>query len=101
MEELKKINRVIGRVQPGAPHRVLLVIDATTGHNGIVQAARFNEAVPVTGLVLTKLDGTARGVIVVGMQDFLKVPVSYVGVGEKIEDLLPFDSLDYANALLS
>ena len=101
MEELKKINRVIGRVQPGAPHRVLLVIDATTGHNGIVQAARFNEAVPVTGLVLTKLDGTARGGIVVGMQDILKVPVSYVGVGEKIEDLLPFDSLDFANALLS
>lgn len=101
MEELKKINRVIGRVQPGAPHRVLLVIDATTGHNGIAQAARFNEAVPVTGLVLTKLDGTARGGIVVGMQDILKVPVCYVGVGEKLEDLLPFEAEDFARALLA
>jgi fused signal recognition particle receptor len=101
MEELKKINRVIGRVQPGAPHRVLLVIDATTGHNGIAQAARFNEAVPVTGLVLTKLDGTARGGIVVGMQDTLKVPVCYVGVGEKLEDLLPFEAADFARALLA
>lgn len=101
MEELKKINRVIGRVQPGAPHRVLLVIDATTGHNGIAQALHFNEAVPVSGLVLTKLDGTARGGIVVGIQDILKVPVCYVGVGEKLGDLLPFDSADFARALLA
>jgi fused signal recognition particle receptor len=101
MEELKKINRVIGRVQPGAPHRVLLVIDATTGHNGIAQARCFNDAVPVTGLVLTKLDGTARGGIVVGIQDVLKVPVCYVGVGEKLDDLLPFDAADFARALLA
>lgn len=101
MEELKKINRVIGRVQPGAPHRVLLVIDATTGHNGIAQAASFNEAVPVTGLVLTKLDGTARGGIVIGIQDILKVPVCYVGVGENLEDLLPFEAADFARALLA
>ncbi len=101
MEELKKINRVIGRVQPGAPHRVLLVIDATTGHNGIAQAQHFNEAVPVTGLVLTKLDGTARGGIVVGIQDILKAPVCYVGVGEKLDDLLPFDPAAFSRALLS
>lgn len=101
MEELKKINRVIDRVQPGAPHRVLLVIDATTGHNGIAQALHFNEAVPVTGLVLTKLDGTARGGIVVGIQDSLKVPVCYVGMGEKLDDLLPFDAADFARALLA
>jgi fused signal recognition particle receptor len=101
MEELKKINRVIGRLQPGAPHRVLLVIDATTGHNGIAQAAHFNEAVPVDGLILTKLDGTARGGIVVAIQDLLKVPVCYVGMGEQLEDLLPFDALDFAKALLA
>ncbi len=101
MEELKKISRVIGRIQPGAPHRVLLVIDATTGHNGIAQAQHFNEAVPITGLVLTKLDGTARGGIVVGIQDTLKVPVSYIGVGEKLDDLLPFDAPGFARALLS
>ena len=101
MEELKKINRVIGRVQPGAPHRVLLVIDATTGHNGIAQAAHFNEAVPVNGLILTKLDGTARGGIVVAIQDLLKVPVRYVGMGEQLEDLLPFDPHDFARALLA
>lgn len=101
MEELKKIHRVISRVQPGAPHRVLLVIDATTGHNGIAQALHFNEAVPVTGLVLTKLDGTARGGIVVGIQDILKVPVCYVGIGEKIGDLLPFAADDFARALLA
>lgn len=101
MEELKKINRVIGRVQPGAPHRVLLVIDATTGHNGIAQAHSFNEAVPVTGLVLTKLDGTARGGIVVGIQDALQVPVCYVGLGEKLDDLIPFDAAGFARALLA
>jgi fused signal recognition particle receptor len=100
MEELKKINRVIGRALPGAPHQVLLVIDATTGHNGINQASRFNEAVPITGLILTKLDGTARGGIVVGVQDILKIPVCYVGIGEKIDDLEPFDAAAFARALL-
>lgn len=100
MEELKKINRVIGRRLPGAPHRVLLVIDATTGHNGIAQAARFNEAVPVTGIVLTKLDGTARGGIVAGVQDKMKIPVSYIGIGEKMEDLEPFHAEEFARALI-
>lgn len=101
MEELKKIHRVINRLHPGAPHQVLLVLDATTGHNGIAQAARFNEAVPVTGVVLTKLDGTARGGIVVAVRDTLNIPVRYVGIGEKMEDLTPFDAAAFAQALLS
>ncbi len=101
MDELKKIHRVIGRMHPGAPHQVLLVLDATTGHNGIAQAARFNEAVPVTGVVLTKLDGTARGGIVVAVRDTLNIPVRYVGIGEKMEDLTPFDASAFAQALLS
>ncbi|MEW5785399.1 MAG: signal recognition particle-docking protein FtsY [Bacillota bacterium] len=100
MEELKKINRVVGRVVPGAPHRVLLVLDATTGHNGLVQAARFHEAVAVTGVVLTKLDGTARGGIVVAVRDALNLPVRYIGIGEKMEDLEPFQAEEFARALL-
>ena len=100
MEELKKIQRVIGRLHPGAPHQVLLVLDATTGQNGIAQAARFNEAVPVTGVVLTKLDGTARGGIVVAVRDTMNIPVRYVGVGEKMEDLTPFDPSAFTRALL-
>lgn len=100
MEELKKIHRVIGRLHPGAPHQVLLVLDATTGQNGIAQAARFNEAVPVTGVVLTKLDGTARGGIVVAVRDTMNIPVRYVGVGEKMEDLTPFDPSAFTRALL-
>jgi fused signal recognition particle receptor len=101
MEELKKIHRVIARLHPGAPHQVLLVLDATTGHNGIAQAARFDEAVPVTGVVLAKLDGTARGGIVVAVRDTLNIPVRYVGIGEKMEDLAPFDASAFAQALLS
>ncbi len=100
MEELKKIHRVIGRSHQGAPHQVLLVIDATTGQNGIAQAASFNEAVNITGLVLTKLDGTARGGIVVGVQDALQVPVKYIGIGEKITDLASFAAHDFVRALL-
>lgn len=101
MEELKKIYRVIGRLHPGAPHQVLLILDATTGHNGIAQAARFHEAVPVTGVILTKLDGTARGGIVVAVRDALNIPVRYIGIGEKMEDLTPFDASTFAQALLS
>ncbi len=100
MEELNKIYRVIGRNQPGAPHQVLLVIDATTGQNAAVQAASFNEALPLTGIILTKLDGTARGGIVIGIQDTLKVPVRFVGTGEKIDDLIPFSAGDFIDALL-
>jgi len=100
MEELKKIYRVIGRNLEGAPHQVLLVIDATTGQNAAVQAASFNEALPLTGIILTKLDGTARGGIVIGIQDTLKIPVCFVGTGEKIDDLIPFSAGDFIDALL-
>jgi fused signal recognition particle receptor len=100
MEELNKIYRVIGRNMPGAPHQVLLVIDATTGQNAMAQAISFNEALPLNGLILTKLDGTARGGIVVGIQDSLEIPVRYIGIGEKMEDLAPFDAEDFVNALM-
>lgn len=100
MEELNKIYRVIGRSLPGAPHQVLLVIDATTGQNAMAQAKSFNEALPLSGLILTKLDGTARGGIVVGIQDSLDIPVRYIGTGEKMEDLAPFNAEDFVNALM-
>ena len=100
MEELNKIYRVIGRNMPGAPHQVLLVIDATTGQNAMAQAKSFNEALPLSGLILTKLDGTARGGIVVGIQDSLDIPVRYIGTGEKMEDLAPFNAEDFVNALM-
>jgi fused signal recognition particle receptor len=100
MEELKKIHRVIGRIVPGAPHQVLLVLDATTGHNGLAQAARFHEAVTVDGVVLTKLDGTARGGIVVAVREALDLPVRYVGIGEKMEDLEPFQPEEFTRVLL-
>ncbi len=101
MEELKKIKRVIGKRIPDAPHEVYLVLDATTGQNGLVQARQFNEAVGVTGIILAKLDGTARGGIVVAIQRELGVPVLYVGVGEQIDDLQPFDPEAYVEALFA
>ena len=91
MEELKKIKRVIARECPQAPHEVLLVVDATTGQNAIAQARVFNEAVGVSGIVLTKLDGTARGGIVVAINQELGIPVKFVGVGESVDDLKPFE----------
>jgi len=100
MEELNKINRVIGRCQEGAPHQVLLVLDATTGQNAVAQAKSFNQSLSLSGLILTKLDGTARGGIVVSIQDSLGIPVRYVGLGEKIEDLAPFEPAQFARALL-
>ncbi len=100
MEELNKIYRVIGRNIPGAPHRVLLVVDATTGQNAVAQARSFNQSLPIDGLILAKLDGTARGGIVINIQDELNIPVCYVGTGEKMEDLAPFDPEDFARALL-
>ncbi len=100
MEELNKIYRVIGRNIDEAPHRVLLVVDATTGQNAVAQAKKFNQSVPIDGLILTKLDGTARGGIVINIQDELDIPVSYVGTGEKLEDLAPFDPEYFARALL-
>ena len=100
MEELKKINRVIGRAIPGAPHETLLVLDATTGLNAMSQAREFHQAVVITGIVVTKLDGTAKGGAVVGIARDLRVPVRYVGVGESPEDLQPFNPQEFAAALL-
>jgi len=100
MEELKKIRRVVQRMNPAAPHEVLLVIDASTGQNGLQQAKQFSSAVGVTGLVLTKLDGTAKGGIVLAIGRALDIPVRFVGVGEAIEDLQPFDRAAFVDALL-
>ncbi|MCD6506016.1 signal recognition particle-docking protein FtsY [Candidatus Poribacteria bacterium] len=99
MMELQKIARVMGRELPGAPHEVLLVLDATTGQNAIMQAKTFNEAVPVTGIALTKLDGTAKGGIVLAVRDTLGIPVKLIGVGEGIEDLRDFNAREFVEAL--
>ena len=99
MGELAKIRRVAGRAASGAPHEVLLVVDATVGQNGIAQARRFMETAGVTGIVLTKLDGTAKGGVAVAIAGELGVPIRYVGVGEGIDDLLPFSAEDYVAAL--
>jgi fused signal recognition particle receptor len=100
MEELAKMRRVAGREIPGAPHRSLLVLDATTGGNGLVQAKKFVDAAGVTGVVLTKLDGTAKGGVVLAILRELGIPVVAVGVGEGKDDLVPFDVRDFASALL-
>jgi fused signal recognition particle receptor len=100
IEELKKIRRVIARELPGAPHETLLVLDAVTGQNGLQQARVFKEATDVSGIVLTKLDGTAKGGVVISIQEELGVPVKYIGVGEDVEDLQPFDPAQFAQALL-
>jgi len=99
MEELSKMRRIAGREIPGAPHQVLLVLDATTGMNGLAQARRFVEAGGATGVVLTKLDGSARGGIVLAIYRELGLPVLFVGVGEGVDDLVPFDPAQYARAL--
>jgi len=99
MEELKKVKRVIAKAAPGAPHEVLLVLDATNGQNAIAQARQFHEALGVTGLVLTKLDGTAKGGVVIGICDELKLPVAWVGVGEKVADLRTFEPKEFVAAL--
>ncbi len=100
MEELKKIHRVAARELPGAPHETLLVLDAVTGTNGLVQAKEFHATVPLTGLILTKLDGTAKGGIAVAIARELNLPVRYIGVGEALDDLQPFDPTAYVDALL-
>ena len=100
IEELKKIVRVMGKALAGAPHERLLVIDATVGQNGLAQARQFHEAVGVTGLAVTKLDGTAKGGIVVAIAQTLKLPIRYVGVGEAADDLLDFDAAQFVEALL-
>ncbi|MFH1080270.1 MAG: signal recognition particle-docking protein FtsY [Pseudomonadota bacterium] len=99
MEELKKMKRIMEREVPGAPHEVLLVIDATTGQNAINQAKIFNEGIGVTGIVLTKLDGTSKGGIVIRIARELQIPIRYIGIGEQLEDLRPFHSDDFIEAL--
>lgn len=99
MEELKKMKRIMAREVPGAPHEVLLVIDATTGQNAINQAKMFTEDIGVTGIVLTKLDGTSKGGIVIRIAGELKIPIRYIGVGEQLEDLRPFDTEEFIEAL--
>lgn len=99
MEELKKVHRVIGKRQPGAPHEVLLVLDATTGQNGLQQARQFTQALHVNGIVLTKLDGTAKGGMVIAIHNQLGIPIKLIGVGEGVEDLQPFNARDFVAAL--
>jgi fused signal recognition particle receptor len=99
MEELQKIHRVIGKKLSGAPHEVWLVLDATTGQNAISQAEIFNKALGVTGIILTKLDGTAKGGIVIGISQQLKIPIQYIGIGEKVDDLRPFNAQDFVQAI--
>ncbi|MCG0048600.1 signal recognition particle-docking protein FtsY [Priestia aryabhattai] len=101
MKELEKVKRVIEREIPGAPHEVLLVLDATTGQNALSQAKTFSEATNVTGIVLTKLDGTAKGGIVLAIRNELKLPVKFVGLGEKVDDLQPFETEQYIYGLFA
>jgi fused signal recognition particle receptor len=99
MQELQKLHRVIGKQLPGAPHEVLLVLDATTGMNALNQAREFNKAVPLSGLVVTKLDGTSKGGMVVAIQKELGLPIKFIGLGEQADDLQPFDAKQFAQAL--
>ena len=99
MAELEKMCRIAGREVPGAPHQVLLIIDATTGQNGLQQARQFTEHAGTTGIVLTKLDGTAKGGVVVGIARELGLPIQFVGIGEKVEDLLPFNPREFVESL--
>jgi len=100
MEELKKMRRVLEREMPGAPHDIWLVLDATTGQNGIAQVQQFHDSLGLTGLVLTKLDGTAKGGIVINIAEQFHVPIRYIGIGEGTDDLRPFDAAEFATALL-
>ncbi len=101
MEELRKVHRVITRLEPTAPHQVILTMDATTGHNGLAQAKSFKEAVNCTGIFLAKLDGTARGGIVLAIKQELQMPILFIGTGEKVTDLAPFDTRDFVESLLA
>ncbi len=100
MDELKKIKRVMGKLDPSAPHETMLVLDAGTGQNALAQARHFHEAIGIDGIVLTKLDGTAKGGIVFSIAQQMKLPIRYIGVGEKAEDLRPFDADEFTRALL-
>ncbi len=99
MQELQKLHRVMGKQLPGAPHEVLLVLDATTGMNALNQAREFNKAVPLTGLIVTKLDGTSKGGMVVAIQKELSIPIKFVGLGEQADDLQPFNAKEFSEAL--
>jgi fused signal recognition particle receptor len=101
MTELEKMRRTAGRVIPDAPHEVLLVLDATTGQNGLEQARKFTETAGVTGIVLTKLDGTAKGGVIVAIARELGLPIRFIGVGEKVDDLLPFDPEKFIDSLFA
>ncbi|NQW23169.1 MAG: signal recognition particle-docking protein FtsY [SAR202 cluster bacterium] len=101
MEELRKVHRVLARLEPKAPHQVILTLDATTGHNGLAQAKSFKEAVDCTGIFLAKLDGTARGGIVLAINQELQVPILFIGTGEGVTDLAPFDTRDFVESLLA
>ena len=101
MQELQKLHRVIAKQTPGAPHEVLLVLDATTGMNALNQAREFNKAVPLTGLIVTKLDGTSKGGMVVAIQEELNLPIKFVGLGEQADDLQPFDARQFAEAMFA
>jgi fused signal recognition particle receptor len=100
LEEMRKIHRVIGKRLPGAPHETLLVLDGTIGQNAIAQATTFSSAVPITGIVMNKVDGSARGGIVVAVHQALDVPVKFLGVGEKLDDLVPFDPAEFAREVI-
>ncbi len=100
MAELEKIRRVTDKAHPGAPHETLLVLDATMGQNGLAQAREFDKALRLTGIVLTKLDGTSKGGVVLAIAETMKLPIRWVGVGEGMEDLIPFDSAEYARGLV-
>ena len=101
MEELRKVHRVLARLEPQAPHQVILTLDATTGHNGLAQAKSFKEAVDCTGIFLAKLDGTARGGIVIAIKQELQMPILFIGTGEGVSDLAPFDTRDFVDSLLA
>ncbi|MGX6448928.1 signal recognition particle-docking protein FtsY [Patulibacter sp. S7RM1-6] len=100
MEELSKVRRVVDKLLPGAPHEILLTVDATTGQNGLRQAMEFSKVAPVSGIVLTKLDGSAKGGIAIAIAQELRIPVKLIGIGEALEDLRPFDADDFAQALV-
>lgn len=101
MDELQKIHRVTGRSLPGAPHQVWLVLDATTGQNALSQADMFDKSIGITGIILTKLDGTAKGGIVVGISRQLRIPIVFIGIGEKMDDLRPFDAEEFVEAIFA
>jgi fused signal recognition particle receptor len=100
MEEMKKVHRILGRKDPESPHEVILVVDATTGSNALQQAREFHKAIPLTGLIVTKLDGSGKGGILVSIQQELGVPTRFIGLGEKVEDFQAFDPKRFVDELL-